>query len=72
MSIFLFFQTIYSGYWLALYIYDGRNRTDDRNADCATATEHTYSYSLFQSFLKKLGHYRPLFLYFRLFNTVDS
>ena len=23
-------------------------------------------------FFKKKGHYRPLFLYFRLFNTVDS
>ena len=26
----------------------------------------------FLSFFKKMGHYRPLFLYFRLFNTVDN
>ena len=38
--------------------------------DCV---DHLYwIYSFFPFFLKKMGHSRPLFIYFRLFNTVDN
>ena len=39
---------------------------------CVRSVEKVYISPSIVFFLQKIGHSRPLFLYFRLFNTVDS
>ena len=56
---------------LSINCKDSKKYTFESNTTPVSIIKRT-EYFTFECFFKKLGHSRPLFLYFRLFNTVDS